>query len=87
MKKILIGILVLVLVLGLFYFKKSKFGDIKQIVSDVYSPASCNYNVDNRPYPSGKVPGSYLGLSEQEKQTALLKFVESKENPFNENIN
>ena len=55
-----------------------------QIVKDVYKPEDCSYVENNRVYPSGHVPGSYLGLSEQEKETLLKRFIEEKPDAFNE---
>jgi hypothetical protein len=60
------------------------FGRTDEIVKDVYKPNNCSYVEDNRVYPSGNVPGSYLGLSEQEKETILKRFIEEKPDAFNE---
>ena len=39
---------------------------------------SCNFNYENRVYPSGNIPGSYLGLNSSEKEMLLKKFIEYK---------
>jgi len=44
------------------------------------TPNSCNFNVEYRTNPSGHLPASYLGLSQQEKDTLLLSFVNNKDN-------
>jgi len=75
-------ILLVVLIILYAYLKKSTF--INQIVKDVYKPEDCSYVENNRVYPSGHVPGSYLGLSEQEKETLLKRFIDEKPDAFNE---
>jgi hypothetical protein len=42
----------------------------------INSPKSCDFKNEYRVYPSGKVPGIYLGLSQREKDTLFKKFVE-----------
>jgi len=54
---------------------------------NTYKPDGCNYNKENRVYPSGNVPGSYLGLSRQEKEMLLPDFIKEKNDPFNEEGN
>ena len=63
------------------YSKSSfKFTQIdKQVYSNESIPKSCDFTDESRPYPSGNVPGSYLGLSPQEKETLLIRFVDYKE--------
>ena len=73
-------ILIAIIIVGVYLLSKpSKFGNIEQINNENYnsqtSPKSCDYQENYRPYPSGKVPGSYLGLSEQEKDMLLMKFL------------
>jgi hypothetical protein len=75
-------ILLVVLIILYAYLKKSTF--INQIVKDVYKPEDCSYVENNRVYPSGHVPGSYLGLSEQEKEYLLKRFIDEKPDAFNE---
>jgi len=73
-------IVILIVVLLFLIYNNSKSSFIKDIVEPSYStPKSCDFTDEFRPYPSGAVPGSYLGLSEQEKQTALKRFVEYKQ--------
>ena len=63
-------------------YNHSKSNFINQIAEENYNnqidPPSCNFEIENRPYPSGKIPGSYLGLSKQEQETLLKRFVEYK---------
>jgi hypothetical protein len=47
-----------------------------QGIDDVYK--NCSFTYENRPFPSGNIPGSYLGLSTQERATLLKRFVEYK---------
>ena len=37
---------------------------------------SCDFNNEERVYPSGNIPGSYLGLNPSEKEMLLKKFIE-----------
>ena len=64
----LLAVLVLIIV-----FSKSKFNHINTIVEQNYTNDSCMNN--DRFYPEGKVPGSYLGLTKAEKDNLLRKFV------------
>ena len=57
---------------------KSNFGNIYGILNNNYTTRGCSY--DNRLVPEGKVPGSYLGLSEVEKNQLLRNFV--NDNPY-----
>jgi hypothetical protein len=41
-------------------------------------PKSCDFKTETRPYPSGNLPGSYLGLSPAETNTLLMKFIDYK---------
>ena len=74
-------ILSICIIIFLFY-KHSKSNFINQIAEQNYNnasvPTSCNFETENRPYPSGKIPGSYLGLSKQEQETLLKRFVDYK---------
>jgi hypothetical protein len=54
----------------------NKSGFISSLVNDNYSEDNCYKNV--RVYPSGKVPGSYLGLSRQEIDNLLPQFIMNK---------
>ena len=63
----LLTVLVLIIV-----FSKSKFNKIT-IIEQNYTNDSCINN--DRFYPEGKVPGSYLGLTKAEKDNLLRKFV------------
>ena len=74
-------IIIILAVVVLFYLlSKSKFERIETVYNKNYNtqkePPSCDYNAQNRVYPSGKVPGSYLGLSNQEKENLLVRFLE-----------
>ena len=65
--KILIAILTVLL---LFYFVKSDFTQIDK-------KYECPDKSENRRFPSGHVPGSYLGLSKEENDELLRKFVDN----------
>lgn len=65
--KLLIAIL---MVLFLFYFVKSNFTQIDKTYE-------CSDTSENRRFPSGHVPGSYLGLSKEESDELLRKFVDN----------
>jgi hypothetical protein len=58
-----------------YYFTKSNFGS--NLVFNLYEKCQ---NKDNRQYPEGKVPGSYLGLSTAERDNLLTKFVNNNPN-------
>lgn len=75
----LIGLsILLLLTIVIIAFTKSKFGDISGILNDNYTTRGCSY--DNRQVPEGNVPGSYLGLSDVEKNQLLRNFV--NDNPY-----
>jgi hypothetical protein len=59
---------------------KSNFANLNPfaIINNNYTTRGCSY--DNREVPEGKVPGSYLGLSEVEKNQLLRNFV--NDNPY-----
>ena len=73
-------LLIAIILIALYMFNKSKFQDTSLILNTQYSndkePQSCNYSQEERPYPSGKVPGSYLGLTDSERKMLLLKFLD-----------
>jgi len=73
-------VLLALIVVGIYVLSRSKFQDIEQTYKQNYdnqsNPPACDYTLENRPYPSGKVPASYLGLSAQERQQLLVKFME-----------
>jgi len=73
-------IIILAVFIGLYLLSKSKFERIETVYNKNYNnqvdPPSCDYNTDRRAYPSGKVPGSYLGLSNQEQKNLLVRFLE-----------
>ena len=75
MNTILIVSLVL---LGVYLLSKSKFEKVTydQNYSNQIQPPGCDYATNSRVYPSGNIPASYLGLSNQEKQMLLIKFME-----------
>ena len=52
--------------------------EIYKVYNNEDEPKSCDFNKETRPYPSGHVPGSYLGLSPAETKTLLMKFIEYK---------
>ena len=74
-------IYIILIVFAILYFhSKSQFTD--DILNTNYTNngtdiPSCNYTVnERRPYPSGKIPGSYLGLSPSEKEMLIVKFMD-----------
>jgi len=77
---VLVGLYVLTKNSKFGTMKTSKFGTIQQIKDSNYTnqtePTSCDFATEERVFPSGRIPGSYLGLTEQEKQTLLIKFLE-----------
>ena len=75
------NLLIIGIVIVLFYyFNKSQFQDTSLILNNQYSnekePQSCNYTQEDRTYPSGKVPGSYLVLTPSERKMLLLRFLD-----------
>lgn len=71
----LIGLSVLLLITVIIIaFNKSKLTPF--LIN--YTTRGCKY--DNRHVPEGNVPGSYLGLSEIEKNQLLRNFV--NDNPY-----
>jgi hypothetical protein len=60
------------------------FNRTDQILKDTYKQENCNFSKEDRVYPSGHVPGSYLGLSRQEKEMLLPDFIKEKPDAFNE---
>jgi hypothetical protein len=55
---------------------KSTF--IDQIVNDNYTSTGCTR--EDRSFPSGHIPGSYLGLTKAERENLLKKFIENNPN-------
>jgi hypothetical protein len=68
-------ILILILIVVIF-FNKSTF--IDQIVNQNYNSTGCTR--ENRSFPSGHLPGSYLGLTKAEQANILKKFIENNPN-------
>lgn len=52
--------------------------EVYKVYNNEDEPKSCDFKTDTRPYPSGNLPGSYLGLSLAETKTLLMKFIEYK---------
>ena len=71
-KNILIGLTVLSLV-SLLLVSLTKDTFIDSLLNDNYSKRGCTR--ENRYYPTGKIPGSYLGLTEAERQGLLKDFI------------
>jgi hypothetical protein len=74
-------LLIIVIIIGIYFItKKSGFQDTKLILNNQYSneqePQSCNYTKEDRTYPSGKVPGSYLVLTPSERKMLLMRFLD-----------
>jgi hypothetical protein len=72
-------LLIAIILIALYMFNKSKFQDTSLILNTQYSndkePQSCNYTKENRTYPSGKFPGSYLVLTPSERKMLLMRFL------------
>ena len=67
---------ILIILVGLIVFylaTKSKF--VNTVYNNQSIPKGCDFEKEPRPYPSGHVPGSYLGLSRQEQESLLIKFL------------
>jgi nitrate/TMAO reductase-like tetraheme cytochrome c subunit len=73
---IVIGVITLIAILFIVMANKSGFNNINALVNDNYSEDNCYSN--SRVYPSGKTPGSYLGLSRQEIDNLLPQFILNK---------
>jgi len=81
-KIILISILA---VLFYFFISRPASRFTAGITSQNYNtPSSCNFEKETRVFPSGKIPGSYLGLSSQELDTLLKRFVDDKVDNLND---
>ena len=72
---VVVSILVLI-ILGFLFIQKSGF--VGDILNNNYNNMGCSSG--NRVYPSGRVPGSYLGLTEAEKQNLLKDFINNNPN-------
>jgi hypothetical protein len=65
----------------LFFFQKSGFvSNINYILNGNYNNNGCSR--ENRVYPSGKIPGSYLGLTQAERENLLKLFINDNKNNF-----
>jgi hypothetical protein len=71
-------ILFIIFVLAILYLLscKSKFNNIEMQMNQNYStPGNCIRN--DREYPEGKIPGSYLGLNRYERAELLKRFIDN----------
>jgi hypothetical protein len=68
------GVLVLVFVLMTI----TKSGFVDDILNTSYGSTGCSR--ENRAYPSGKVPGSYFGLTQAERDNLLKGFINNNNN-------
>ena len=78
-----IYLILLLIILIVYLLSKSSFGNtsgITSILKNTYTNCEQNELSDttDRVYPSGNIPGSYLGLSPGEKQELLKRFVENE---------
>jgi len=80
--KIIIGITLIVIGVFIYHYKKSKFNEYPVYTNDSLTP-SCDFTHENRIYPSGNIPGSYLGLSNSEKNLLFTRFVEYQDDDSN----
>jgi hypothetical protein len=65
------GVLVLVVILMTI----TKSGFVDDILNTNYGTTGCSR--ENRSYPSGKVPGSYFGLTQAERDNLLKGFIKN----------
>ena len=70
------GVLVLVIVL----MTVTKSGFVGDILNQNYGNNGCSR--ENRVYPSGKIPGSYFGLTQAERDNLLKDFINNNNNNF-----
>ena len=68
-------LIIALLVLTYLLFSKNKEPMTNLVTYETNLPSNCNTS-EERPYPSGKVPGSYLGLSQAEHDMLLIKFMD-----------
>jgi len=77
---IIVVIITIIAIVGIYLLtKKSKLTET--ILNTNYTNngtniTSCDFNNEERVYPSGNIPGSYLGLNPSEKEMLLKKFIE-----------
>lgn len=64
-----------VLVLVVFLMAITKSGFVDDILNTNYGSTGCSR--ENRAYPSGKVPGSYFGLTQAERDNLLKGFIKN----------
>jgi hypothetical protein len=69
---------VAILIFVVFVQKSGFVGTINNILNDNYNNQGCS--MENRVYPSGKIPGSYLGLTEAERNGLLKDFIMNDRN-------
>ena len=74
LKENILVIIAFLMIIIVFFNVKSNF--TSNISNVTYAEDNC-YK-DLRVYPSGKIPGSYLGLSRQEIDNLLPKFILNK---------
>ena len=68
------GLLILVIIL-LISAVTTKSGFIGDILNTNYGSVGCSK--EDRAYPSGKVPGSYFGLTQAERDNLLKGFIDN----------
>ena len=78
--KLIIAFILFLLVLVFFVQKSGFVGTINSILNDNYNNQGCS--MENRVYPSGKIPGSYLGLTQAERDNLLKLFINDNKNNF-----
>ena len=69
-----------VLVLVIFLMTVTKSGFVDDILNQNYGNNGCSR--ENRVYPSGKIPGSYFGLTQAERDNLLKDFINNNNNNF-----
>jgi len=73
--KVLASCGVIILIIVLFIIMSSKSFFIADILNTNYGTVGCSK--EDRVYPSGKVPGSYLGLSRIERDNLLKAYIDN----------
>ena len=62
----------LFILIAIFQFSVSKFGNLNEILNTTYNSRGCEQ--ENRQNPSGKVPASYFGLNKAERDNIQQTF-------------
>jgi len=66
-------VVIAILLVVVFFPKLSPFGNIDGILNNNYTNNGCTH--ENRVEPSGRVPASWVGLSDAERNNLLKNFI------------